>query len=99
MKFWKKILIWVAVIGVAYLLLGFHYIVIGKSVKMLKKSKFTLSYTFFSTDGKRNATILAIDDLREDGIGKLLVKTGRMRPAELERIMAKYGVEEEEEDY
>jgi hypothetical protein len=45
MYFFKKIMTIAIIAGILYLLLGYHYIVVGKSVKMLKKSELTLKYT------------------------------------------------------
>ena len=65
-------------IAVFYFLLSYHIILIGGGVRLLKKSTFTLEYTIFSTKGKTNKTILAIDTLRKDGIGDLLIEEGLM---------------------
>ncbi|MEE9610573.1 MAG: hypothetical protein V3W19_04935 [Desulfatiglandales bacterium] len=89
MNFGKKIFLWVLIVAIFYFLLGYHYIFFGNSVKLLKKSGFTLNYTFFSAQGKSNESILAIDELREDGIGDLLVEMGKMSEEEKERLEAK----------
>ena len=65
-------------IAVFYFLLNYHIIIIGGGVRLLKKSTFTLEYIIFSAKGKSNKTILAIDILREDGIGDLLIEEGLM---------------------
>ncbi len=93
MKFVKKILIFVILGGGLYFLLSYHFILIGNKVKLLEKSSLTLNYTIFSTKAKSNASILSIDVLREDGIGDLLVKMGRMSEEELELLMIKYSEE------
>lgn len=95
MNFIRRYMWWVIIGAALYFLLSFHFIIIGGSVKPLKKSKLTLNYTFFNTKGKRTDTILAVDILRKAGIGELLLKKGRTNRAELKRIMAKY----EDEDY
>ena len=89
MKFHKKLLIWVIVGAVIYSLLSYHFIFVGNTIKLLKKSRLTLEYTLFSTKGKTNESILAIDVLREDGIGDLLVEEGRLTEEELERLLNK----------
>ena len=89
MKFHKKLLIWVIVGAVIYSLLSYHFIFVGNTIKLLKKSSLTLEYTLFSTKGKTNKSILAIDVLREDGIGDLLVEEGRLTEEELERLLNK----------
>ncbi|MGD9039905.1 MAG: hypothetical protein PVH82_09745, partial [Desulfobacteraceae bacterium] len=66
-----------------------HVIFIENTVRLLKKSRLTLNYTLFSTKAKTNESILAIDELREDGIGDLLVEEGRLSEEELQRLLDK----------
>ena len=82
-------MIWLIVGAVIYSLLSYHFIFVGNTIKLLKKSSLTLNYTLFSTKGKTNESILSIDELREDGIGKLLVEAGRLTEEELERLLEK----------
>ncbi len=89
MKFRKKLLIWVIVGGVIYSLLSYHFIFVENSVRLLKKSRLTLNYTLFSAKGKTNESILSIDELREDGIGDILVEEGRLTEEELEVLLRK----------
>jgi hypothetical protein len=96
MRFRNKIIVFSIVGVVLYFLLSYHFIIIDNGVKMLKKSSLTLEYTIYSAKGKTNEVIMAIDDLREDGIGDLLVEMKKMSEQQLELIMLKY---EEEEDY
>jgi len=96
MYFLKKILVF-AVIGTAvYFLMSYHYIFIGKQMKMLKKSEFTLKYTFYSVKGRSNESIMAIKDLYKDGIGQLLVDEGQMSEDELNKYRTKMDEEGEE---
>jgi hypothetical protein len=91
MTFLKRILLFGSIAAILYVLLGYHFIFFsGSRVRMLKKSRFTLEYTFFSAHGKSNATILAIDDLRENGIADLLVEMGEMSEAEMDALMHRY---------
>lgn len=91
MTFRKKILVWGSLAVILYFLLSYHFIFFGISaVKPLKKSKLTLEYTFFNAKGKTNKTIMAIDDLRNDGIADLLVEMGMMSEEEKESLMALY---------
>ncbi|MBW2064286.1 MAG: hypothetical protein JRJ03_05065 [Deltaproteobacteria bacterium] len=83
----KKILFWAVVAGVIYFFLSYHMIFVGTTVKLLKKSRRTFDYTFFSTQGKTNIAILSIDDLREDGIGGLLVEMGRLSEEQLDMLI------------
>jgi len=83
MHFLKKIVM-LAIIGtVIYFLMGYHYIFIGKSVKMLKKSEYTLKYTIFSTKGKTIEKILSVRELWDDGIGDLLLENGLITEEQL----------------
>ncbi|MBW1768258.1 MAG: hypothetical protein JRJ65_14580, partial [Deltaproteobacteria bacterium] len=94
MKFRNKIIVF-AIIGIVlYFLLSYHFIIIENGVKLLKKSNLTLEYTIYSAKGKPNAMILSIDELREDGIGDLLVEMGKMSEQELELLMLKYEKED-----
>jgi hypothetical protein len=92
MHFLKKILIIGIIAAALYALLGYHYIVIGKSVKILKKSELTLKYTVFSTKAKSTEAILSVPELWKDGIGDLLLKEGKITEEELEAY--KYKLEE-----
>ena len=83
----KKIPLIFIVIAVLYFLLSYHIIIIGGGMRLLKKSTFTLEYTVFSTKDKSNKTILAIDTLREDGIGDLLIEEGLMTEDEEIQIL------------
>ncbi|UCB50156.1 MAG: hypothetical protein JSW56_04575 [Deltaproteobacteria bacterium] len=89
MKFGKKLLVWVIVGAIAYFFLSYHVIFVENTIKLLKKSSLTLNYTLFSTKGKTNESILSIDELREDGIGDLLVEAGRLTEEELESLLRK----------
>lgn len=95
----KKYLIWAILAGILYGLLSYHIIIVGNSFELLRKSELTLNYTIFSTNGKRNSTIMAIDALREDGIGEVLVDAGLMTQDEYDMYMAKYDSQEDSAYY
>jgi hypothetical protein len=78
----KKLLVFVVLGAIFYLLLSYHVILTNRGTRLLKKSTLTLEYSFFSTKGKSNKTILAIDALREAGIADLLKKEGLMSEEE-----------------
>ena len=81
----KKFTFLIIVGAILYFLLSYHIIIMKQgigNIRLLKKSTYTLEYTIFSTRGKSNKTILAIDTLREDGIGKLLKEEGLMSDEE-----------------
>ena len=92
----KKIFIFGILGGILYFFLSFHLIFINSTIKLLRKSSLTLEYTFFMANGKTNATILSTDDLREDGIGELLIEMGKMSEGQYTRLRRKY--EQYEED-
>ncbi len=89
MVFFKKLLLWAIIGGILYFLLSYHIIYIDKTLKLLKKSELTLEYTFYSANLKTNKTILAVEPLREDGIGDLLIETGRINEEQMERLLDK----------
>ena len=86
MNFVKRYIWWVILAGALYGLLSFHFIIIGRTVKFLKKEKITLNDTFFSTKGKRVETILDNDALRDAGIGDILVDHGMITEERLEKL-------------
>jgi len=86
----KKLVIWVIIAVCAYFILSNHFIFIGKDLRVLKKSHLTLEYTIFSTQGKSIESIMDVDEMRKDGIGKLLVETGKITEDQLEVILEKY---------
>ena len=81
----KKFTLLIIVGAILYFLLSYHIIIMGRGIgyiRLLKKSKYTLEYTIFSTKGKSNKTILSKAALREDGIGELLKEKGLMSEEE-----------------
>jgi hypothetical protein len=91
MPFWKKLILWSGLAAVLYVVLSFHFVFFGwKDIKILRKSELTLSYTFFSAQGKTNRVILKIEPLRRDGIADLLVEAGRMNEEQKEALLARY---------
>jgi hypothetical protein len=85
----KKLIIWAVIIACGYFVLSHHFIFIGSEMRLLKKSHLTLEYTFFSTQGKSIESIMNVDDLRKDGIGKLLVEAGKITEEQLDAILEK----------
>ena len=89
----KNLLLFVVLGAILYFLLSYHVILTNRSTRLLRKSTFTLQYTFFSTKGKSNKTILAIDALREDGIGDLLKKEELMSEEEEALILQSLNIQ------
>ena len=86
----KKLAIWAVLLACGYFVLSTHFIFIGKQLRLLKKSRLTLEYTIFSTQGKSIESILDVDDLRNDGIGRLLVEERKITEQRLREILDKY---------
>jgi hypothetical protein len=86
----KKLVTWAIIIACGYFILSHHFIFIGSDLRLLKKSKLTLEYTLFSTQGKTVESIMNVDELRKDGIGELLVEAGKITQDQLEAILDKY---------
>ena len=94
MVFLKRVFWWSVFLGIFYLLCGYHYIIIGKNVKMLKKGELTLVNTFVNSNGKRPELLFQEPDLWKDGIGELLVETGEVTKEKLEAYKDKLIQEE-----
>ena len=74
MAFLKKLILWGAIAGTIFFFLSYHIIYIDKSIKLLKKSKLSLEYTFYSASLSDTGTIRSIDNSREDAIRDFQVK-------------------------
>jgi len=97
MSFRKKMLVWGITAAILYTLLSYHFVFLGRRVKLLKKSHLTLNYTFYSIQGKKIKKIMSIAELRKDGIGDLLVEWGRMSPEQREMFLDLYQEETDSE--
>jgi hypothetical protein len=86
----KKLVIWGVILACGYFMLSTHFIFIGSDLRLLKKSHLTLEYTIFSTQGKSIDSIMNVDALRNDGIGRLLVEKGKITDDQLDAILEKY---------
>lgn len=86
----KKIIYLSAAGACIYGLLSYHLVFVGNTMSFLRKTSPSFNYTFFSTHGKSNKTIMAIKELREAGVGDLLVRLGKMTEEEKEAIMESY---------
>ena len=96
--FLKKIVIIAVVLGIGYLFMGYHYIIVDKLVPlMFKKSQLTLKYTIVSTKGKDLKKVMSIPELWDDGIGEEFLKAGMITEDEYVSFKAK--MEGEEDDY
>ncbi len=89
----KKYLIIAAILGLIYFILANHFVFFGKSVSLLPKNELTLSHTFVSVGGPKDfkykgpEAFLGVPELREAGIGPLLVEKGYMTGEQLDKII------------
>ncbi len=74
-----------------YFIMSNHIIFDGKQVYLLEKDSLHLHYTFYSINGKRPKTIMKVDELREAGIGDLLVELGKITSEQKYKLESKYG--------
>lgn len=91
----KQYIIWGLMAYAFYFLLDHHFIYYQSQVRLLKKMEPSLEYTFFSLENKNVEKILAIDLLRWDGIGDLLVEYDLISDARRWELENKYDMEDE----
>jgi len=90
----KKVIFLILVGALLYFFLSYHIIFIEgdpRNIRLLKKSSLSLEYTFFDTRNRSNKSMLSIDILRENGIGKILIEEGLMSEQEERLILQGLG--------
>jgi hypothetical protein len=96
---WSRIKVYLLIAvaaGAVYFLLSHHIIFYGQeasviqNIYLLKKSKLNLHYTFFSLHQKKPEAVMKIKQLREDGIGDLLVELRLLTEQEKSRLESQY---------
>lgn len=85
-------------IGIAifafYYLLSHHFIFTSwTSFHVLPKQELTLKYTFYSLKQAYPDTVLEIDELRDAGIGDVMIEEGMISTEEYDRILRKIDFE------
>lgn len=84
----KQYLLIAIAIGAFFFLLSHHFIFEGwHDFDLLKKKELTLKYTFFSLKQTSPEKVLSIDELREAGIGELMVNKGLLSEERLDQIL------------
>ena len=78
-------------IAAGYFIMDNHFIIDGKQVHLLQKTSMHLHYTFYSISNKKPATIMKVDELREAGIGDLLVELEKITSEQKYKLESKYG--------
>ena len=77
-----------------YFALDNHFIMKKHHVYLLPKSTLNLHDTFVSLDNKRPATVLENEELRDAGIGDLMVELKMLTEEKKNRLESKYTYEE-----
>ena len=77
-------------IAAGYFIMSNHIIFDGRQVYLLEKTSLHLHYTFYSISKKKPDTIMKVDELRDAGIGDLLVELGKMSSEDKFRLESKY---------
>jgi hypothetical protein len=84
-----------AIVYAFYFLLSHHFIVTGfdidsiKDTRVLKKKELTLKYTFFSLKQASPEKVMQIPELREVGIGDVMIEKGMVTQEKLNAIERK----------
>jgi hypothetical protein len=94
----KQYIIWALMAYAFYFLLDHHFIYYQRQVRLLKKMEPSLEYTFFSLENKKPEKVLAIDLLRWDGIGELMVEYDLLSDGKRWDLESKYEMEDEVEE-
>ena len=86
----KQYLLIAAVVGGFYFLLSHHFIFTGwNSVDLLNKRELTLKYTFFSLKQAIPEKVLRIEELRDAGIGDIMIENGMLSETQYDAILRK----------
>jgi hypothetical protein len=78
------------VLAIFFYLLSHHFVFFSlKSFDVLEKNQLTFRYTFFSMVDKTPEKVLKIDQLREAGVGELMVERGLISQEILDQLLRK----------
>jgi len=77
-----------------YFVMGNHFIFKKNRFYLLQKTTLNLHDTFVSLDNKRPETIMENDDLRDAGIGDLLVELEMLTDEKKSQLESKYAYDE-----
>jgi len=90
----KQYLLIALAVAILYFVLDNHFIFQEKRVYLLQKTSLNLHDTFVSLHNKRPETIMENEDLRDAGIGDLLVELGMLTDEEKSQLESKFFLEE-----
>jgi len=77
-----------------YFVMDNHFVMKKNRFYLLQKTSLSLNDTFVSLDNKRPETIMEKDDLRDAGIGDLMVELGMLTDEKKSQLESKYAYEE-----
>ena len=90
----KQYLLILLAAAALYFVLDNHFIFKTKRVFLLQKTSLNLHDTFVSLDNKRPETIMENDDLRDAGIGDLMVELGMLTEEKKSQLEMKLDYQE-----
>ena len=90
----KQYLLIALAAATVYFVLDNHFVMKKNRFYLLQKTSLNLHDTFVSLDNKRPETIMENDDLRDAGIGDLLVELGLLTDEKKSQLESKYAYEE-----
>ena len=90
----KQYLLIALAVAILYFVLDNHFIFQEKRIYLLQKTSLNLHDTFVSLHNKRPETIMENEDLRDAGIGDLLVELGMLTDEEKSQLESKFFLEE-----
>jgi len=101
----RNYIIFALIIGAFYFFLSHHLIITGShfafaswddwdGLKILKKNELTLKYTFFSLKQANPYQVMRIEELRDAGIGEIMVEKGMVSKEMLREITQEIDAED-----
>jgi len=90
----KQYLLIIILIGGFYYLLSHHFVFTSwSSFDILPKQELTLKYTFFSLKQANPEKVMRIDELRDAGIGDIMLENGMLSLEKYNTILRKIDYE------
>lgn len=94
----KKYIIFAVIGAVFYFLLSYHFVIFGRTVKLLEKEELSMTETFVNVAIDELTTPLVIlrqhPETRRDGLGELMVEMEVITETELYNLEARLDQEE-----
>jgi hypothetical protein len=90
----KQYLLIALAAAAVYFILDNHFVFQKHNVYLLQKTTLNLHDTFVSLDNKRPETIMENEDLRDAGIGDLMVELEMLTEERKQQLETKFALEE-----